>query len=221
MKNNFTFIFKTGIVSILMAILIFSCKKEESDIVVSGNVVDPQNGSVIAGAHVYLDGKILSGGIYNDNYSEIASTTTDASGHFELKTPWQVVSEYRIRVFKNNYFDNQSIVAAESIPKGGTYTNSFSLLPAAWVRLNINNVVGYNTDEIMYKYAQTPQSCMDCCTNQFLTGSGNYHAIYKCKAVGNKYNKFYWTVKRNDIINPFSDSVYCPAFDTTTLNISY
>lgn len=205
----------------ILSIVISSCKKEDETIVINGTVIDPQSGNPISGAKVYLDGKILSSGIYNDSYSEIASTTSDASGHYEISTKWQVVSSYRIRAFKNNYFDNQTIVPAESITKGTTYTSSLSLLPAAWVRLNINNVVGYSEDEIQYKFLGTPQMCNDCCNNQFLIGAGNYHTIYKCRAIGNKFNKFYWTVRRNGTTNPFTDSVYCAAFDTATLNINY
>lgn len=205
-----------------VAITIFSCKKEDDEnIIISGTVTNPQNGRVISGVNVYLDGKILDGGVFNDNYSEIASGTTDASGKFEIKTAYQVVSSYRIRAFKTNYFDASNIISSESIQKGSNYTNNLSILPAGWVRLNINNVVNLPGDEIHYKYAGTPQSCYDCCSNEYLIGTGNYHATYKCKVVGNSYSKFYWTVTRNGIINPFTDSVYCAAFDTTVFNLGY
>lgn len=204
------------------AITVFSCKKEDDEnIIVSGIVTNPQNGSPISGVNVYLDGKILNGGVYNDNYSGIASGTTDASGKFEIKTAFQVVSSYRIRTYKINYFDASNIISSESIQKGSAYTNNLSVLPVGWIRLNINNVVNWPNDEIHYKYTGTPQSCYDCCNNEYLIGIGNYHATYKCKVVGNTYSKFYWTVTRNGIINPFTDSVYCAAFDTAVLNIGY
>lgn len=207
---------------IAFTILIFSCKKEEDEnIIVSGTVVNPQNGSAVAGAKVYLDGKILNSGVYNDNYSEIASATSDASGKFEIKTAYQVASSYRIRTFKNNYFDVSNIVSSESIQKGSTYTANLSILPVGWVKLNINNVVNYADDEIQYRYASTPQSCYECCSNEYLIGIGSYHTTYKCKVVGNANSLFYWTVKRNGIINPFNQTLYCTAFDTTVLNINY
>ncbi len=220
MKRSLLLSYTLLVVSFI-TIFIGSCKKDDENIIVSGTVVDPQNGNPISGANVYLDGKILSSGIYNESYSEIASAITDASGHFEITTAWQVVSSYRLRAFKRNYFDSQTIVAAESISKGATYSTSLSLFPASWVRLNINNVVGYADDEIQYKFTSTPQSCADCCSNSFLIGSGNYHTAYKCRAVGNRYNKFYWTVRKNGVTNPFTDSVYCVAFDTATININY
>lgn len=206
---------------IFMAFALLSCKKDDEKITVTGTVVDPQSGNGISGVNVYLDGKILNSGIYNEDYSEIASATTDGSGNFKIETDWQVVSCYRIRAFKNNYFENQAVVPAESISKGQTYSTSLSMLPASWIRVNINNMVGYADDEIQYKFTSTPQTCMDCCHNSFLIGSGNYHAVYKCRAVGNRFNRFYWTVKRDGLTNPFADSVYCAAFDTTTLNINY
>jgi hypothetical protein len=55
-----------------------------------------------------------------------------------------------------------------------------------------------------------------------VVGNGaSYRASTKCRVIGNSYNKFYWTVLRNGIINPFADSVYCTAFDTAVLNINY
>jgi hypothetical protein len=204
-----------------LAVTLLSCKKDDDKIMVTGTVVDPQSGIGISGVNVYLDGKILNSGIYNEDYSEIASATTDGSGNFKIETAWQVVSCYRIRVFRNNYFENQLVVPAESISKGQTYTAALTMLPAAWIRVNINNMVGSADDEIQYKFTSTPQSCMDCCHNSFLIGSGNYHAVYKCRAVGNKINGFYWTVKRDGVTSPNADSVYCVAFDTTTLNINY
>ncbi len=207
---------------LFFGIFITSCKKEDKDsIIVKGTVINPKNNAPISGAYVYLDGKILSGGVYNDNYSEIASATSDAAGNFEINTPFQVVSAYRIRVFKNNYFDSSTNVPSDDITKGGTYTTSLSLLPAAWVKLNLNNVVNWPDDEINYRYTGAPESCIDCCNNQFLSGVGSYHTTYKCKLVGDGYAKFYWTVKRNGITNPFTDSVYCPSFDTAVINISY
>lgn len=207
---------------VALFLIINACKKEDKEnIIITGTVINPQNGSPISGAKVYLDGKILNGGVYNDNYSEIANATTDASGTFEIKTPYQVVSSYKIRAFKNNYFDYSKIIASESIEKGSTYSTTLSILPVSWVKLNINNVLNYSEDEIQYKYSGTPLSCFDCCSNQFLIGTGSYHTTYKCKVVGNQYNKFYWTVRRNGLTNPFTDSIYCAAFDTTVLNINY
>ncbi|MEI6346896.1 MAG: hypothetical protein WCP69_03010 [Bacteroidota bacterium] len=201
-----------------------SCKKEDADnIIIKGTVINPNTGSPIAGAYVYVDGSILSSGVYNENFTEIASGVTDASGQFEIKTAWQVVSRYRLRSFKTNYFDYTSILEAEAIPKGGTYNAAITILPAAWVRLNVTNIIGFdNNDQIQYKFASTPQSCTDCCSSQFMVGNGaSYRASTKCRVIGNSYNKFYWTVLRNGIINPFADSVYCTAFDTAVLNINY
>lgn len=221
MKRSLAFISSIIFALGLFAIILGSCKKDDNDIIVTGTVVDPQSGNGISGVNVYLDGKILNSGIYNEDYSEIASATTDGSGNFKIETTWQVVSCYRIRAFRNNYFENQFVVPAESISKGQTYSTSISILPAAWIKVNINNMVGWADDEIQYRFLDTNYSCMDCCHKSFLIGSGNYHTVYKCRAVGNKINGFYWTVKRDGITHPFADSVYCVAFDTTTLNINY
>lgn len=219
-KNKWTQ--KIFIIIILFAFFSTSCKKEDKDsTIVKGTVVNPKNNAPISDAKVYLDGKILSGGVYNDNYSEIASATSDASGNFEINTKFQLVSAYRIRTFKNNYFESSASIPSDKITKGGTYTTSLTLLPAAWVKLNINNVVNFADDEIQYRFASAPESCFDCCNNQFLVGVGSYHTTYKCRLPGDSYGKFYWTVKRSGVINPFTDSVYCVAFDTTVLNISY
>lgn len=212
----------TILLILIICFFIGSCKKENEDvIIVKGTVLNPKNNSPISGAKVYLDGKILNSGIYNDNYSEITSATSDAAGNFEINTPFQVVSGYRIRVFKNNYFENSTIVASDLIGKGDTYTTSLNLVPVAWIKVNLNNVVNWPDDEINYKFTGATQSCIDCCHNQFLQGVGNYHAIYKCKLIGDSYGRFYWTVKRDGATNPFADSVYCTAFDTTVLNINY
>jgi hypothetical protein len=223
MKIKYWFIF-ASIIFVILSFVSLSCKKDdENQIIVKGSITDPKTGSGIAGCSVYLDGKILSSGVYNDNFSEIASATTDGSGQFEIKTDWQVVSQYRIRAFKLNYFENSSLVSAESIPKGGTYSTTINISPVAWVRLNVTNIVGFNNDDqIQYKFASTPQTCFDCCGNQFIVGDGaTYSSTMKCKVIGNRYNKFYWTVRRNGDTNPFSDSIFCPSFDTTVKVINY
>lgn len=200
-----------------------ACKKEENQqITVKGTVTNLQSGSALSGAVVYLEGKLLNSGIYNNSFSVIASSTTNGSGQFEIKTDWQVVSQYRIRVYKLNHFETLSVVSAESIPKGSTYSTSFAISPIAWVRMNVRNAVGMADDEIQYKFSSTPQSCYDCCSNDYIVGTGaTYTNSYKCKVIGDRDNTFYWTVKRNGITTPSSSSRYCPAFDTTVLNIVY
>ncbi len=205
-------------------IFIISCKKDEDkEITVTGEIKDP-TGAAISGVRVSLQGTILSGGTYNTGFSEMAYATTDAGGKYEIKTKWQVVSKYRIIAIKTNFFDYKTELTSNTIPAGESYTNNILVYPIAWIKLNVVNTSGCDSNDVIsYRISSPPsQVGFDCCSNEYFIGKGQFFsAATKCKSIGNSNAIFEWSVQKSGAIHTYQHNMFCVAFDTTTFNLNY
>jgi len=214
------------IVSILISIIFLfsiSCKKEdEQKIRVYGQVKDPK-GIGISNVRISLQGTILSGGIFSTNFSEIAYSTTDANGNFDINTKWQTVDKYRIKASKTSYFDLKIDLNSNVIQANTEYYRNITLYSIAWLKLIVNNSSGWNDDDVIsYRYASNIQIGTDCWTNNWLVGNGQfYSAVHKYKANGDIYGVFEWNVQKMGATKFFKDSVFCIPCDTTVFVLNY
>ena len=217
--------FYFGLVLFFISFLLLetSCKKEEKKIKVWGYVADA-SGNKVSGVRVNLQGTLLEGGSYSSGFSDIASSTSNTSGNYDISTEWKVVYKYKIKLFKQNYFDNSYEYLANDIPSGAEVNKNLVIHPVAWIKIVVNNVNPYDdNDQISYKYDENePFNCYDCCNNSSIVGNGMlYSNVLVCKLKGNATAKVMWVVKKDNIIQSYSQNIFCNAFDTTEVSINY
>ncbi len=217
--------FYYGIMMFLISVLLLetSCKKEEKKIKVWGYVADA-SGNKVSGVKVNLQGTLLEGGSYSSGFSDIASANTNSIGNYEIITDWKVVDKYKIKLFKQNYFDNSFEYLASEIPSGAEVNKNLTMHPVAWIKIVVNNINPYDeNDQISYKYDNNETiNCFDCCNNSSIVGNGMlYSNILVCKLKGNATAKVSWVVKKDNVIQTYSQNVFCNAFDTTEVSINF
>lgn len=209
--------------SISFVLLETSCKKEEKKIKISGYVADAA-GNKVSGVKVNLQGTLLEGGSYSSGFSDIASSNTNSLGNYEILTEWKVVDKYKIKLFKQNYFDNSYEYLADDIPSGAEVSKNLIIHPVAWIKISVNNINPYDdNDQISYKYDNNETfNCFDCCNNSSVIGNGMiYSNVLICKLKGNANAKVSWVVKKDNQIQSYNQNVFCSAFDTTEVSINY
>ncbi|MCF8298405.1 MAG: carboxypeptidase-like regulatory domain-containing protein [Saprospiraceae bacterium] len=213
---------KTSLILILLIFISsFSCKKDDNKVKIKGNVYDPQLNQAVSGAYVSISSSKITGGVYNPNYVEITSTTTDASGNYEMEITIEKVGGYKLFINKDKYFENEVLITTEAMEANDTYSGTYDIYPEAWINLHVQNV-GFYYDEIKYHFAKGALQCSQCCNSEWVTGIGySYDETTNCRVHGNSYIEInYLTKKGNDTYNN-TDSVFCKVFETTNHEITF
>lgn len=203
--------------------MLLSCVDDTREITVSGDIFDPYTSQNVVGAKVVLSATLVQSGIYHSNFSQIAKATTDASGSYLMKFNVEKSSGYKISITQDNYFDYEEEITTDDMESDDIYPGNYELNPRATIILNVKNVTPKAMDDqIDFKYTNIIQTCKTCCNNELNTGIGPaYDTTLQCEVVGARYLKIYWTITKKGIQTYHSDSVFTPAFQTTTYNINY
>lgn len=211
------------VVILFIASGIPSCRKHKNTITINGHIYDPFSGSYVPSANITISSSTLSSGFYNPNYTDIATTTSDANGAFTFEFDQEKSGGYRFYIFKDNYFDNTVDVAEENIQPENIYTPTFEIYPSAYIKLHVKNNDPYDANDfIAYSYDVDNPGCIDCCNNSTIQRYGKtYDTTFKCKTFGSKKVHINWHVTKFSIDLAYFDSVYCAPFDTTFYEILY
>lgn len=208
---------------LLIFLLVTACGKNERYIQVSGKISDQGFNKAGDAVTVKLKSSKIESGVFNSNYTEVASAITDASGNFSMEVLVEKASGYRFLVSKTDYFESEIDVTTETFEKNETFTANYDIYPKAIIKLVVNNTSPQGLDdEIKYRFTDIEQECKTCCNNSTITGSGpDYSSTSECDVRGQKMFHINWVVSKKGNQNLYSDSIWVEAFKTTTYNINY
>lgn len=222
--NNFAIqilklLFSIGIIVCFSA----SCNKNERELKFYGSVFDSNQNKPMEGARIVLSGKNVEGGVYSPHFQEIASTTSDANGKFELTFEKKRTDSYKIYIFKNNYFSFEDIIPGSYFEAETSYEQNVILHPIGFITLNIKNQFpNSENDKIIFSFTNSVENCFDCCKNIEFEGLGTtFDTTFTCKFRGNKYAKIFYNVTKNNSTFVYVDSIFVEPFGTVTYNINY
>jgi hypothetical protein len=223
MKRRNIYILLILVISVSVIAGIASCKKNKNTITINGKIYDPNAGTYISGASITISSSKVSSGFYNSNYTDIATTTTDANGAFTFEFEQEKSAGYRFYITKDNYFDNTIDIPDADIQPENVYAPTFEFYPEGYLKLHVKNSSPYNADDyIGYYYDITNINCVDCCTNTVFKGYGKtYDTTYTCKAYGNNNVQVNWHVTKFGMDVAYADTIFCAPFDTTFFEILY
>ncbi len=211
------------ITSLSLVFTYSSCKKDKKIIKISGSIYDPNTKAYVQGAHITISASKITDGFYNSNYTDIASTTSDAIGVFSFEFDKDKTAGYRFYVYKDKYFDVTKDVNDDDIVAGITYNPQLNIYPEGYISMHVKNNVPINSNDfIAYSYTSGIVQCLGCCTNTTFKGYGTlYDTIIRCKTYGNQDVKVNWHVTKfgNDLA--YSDTLKTIAFDTTFYQLYY
>lgn len=208
---------------LIPAMLLCSCKKKQHELVMQGRVYDPNTNAYVEGATVVLSASGIESGIFNSNYAEVATATTDASGNFTFNFTEDKVAGYRINVSKNRYFGYTEDINSDEIVSGTPYTPVYNIYPEGFVKLEVENFIAFDSsDHIIYSFSSGYAGCEGCCDNTLLHGYGSdFHDTLICMTHGNQQIGVTWSVTKNNLTTLHNGTFYCNAFDTVYYKINY
>lgn len=211
------------VIVVLFCLLLFStCKKDDLELFISGNVNDPNLMVSVPGAQVVLSGQELSGGTFNTTFSTQASTTADGNGHFELRFERKTIANYRITVRKDLYHDSNVEFSGDAVKPDEEFRQDVELLPQAWLNMHLrnSNPVDMN-DRVSYRMLDDALPCL-CCNTETVTALGTQvDTAWTCAHQGQTWFHFWYEVEKDGNTQAFGDSVFLQPFDTTFHQIDF
>jgi hypothetical protein len=202
---------------------ITSCNKDKNLVSIDGTVTDPNTGINVEGATVVFSCTKITDGVYNSGYTEVARTTTDASGKFYFEMEEERASGYRIALSKPGYFSTVTDISGTNLVAGTPYSQIFQIFPVGYIKLHVTNFTPVNSDDIVsYTFSSGWLGCYECCDNTLRFGYGEDVDVWlKCKTYGNQNVTISWNVTKNFNTMAYNANVYCIANDTVTYQIFY
>lgn len=207
----------------VLSFAVVSCKKKPHTLSVRGSVFDPNQNIAVANAQVTLSSSKIVSGVYNSNYQDISTVTTDGSGNFSIDFPEEKTAGYRFYITKTNYFSALIDVNTDEITPDDIYAPTYTIYPEAYLKIHVKNTSPFdNMDFVSYKFTAGVFDCNQCCTNTTFKGYGmTYDSIVKCKTRGSMNATVNWVITKNNIQSAFFQNIYCTPFDTSFFDINY
>lgn len=210
--------------SLLIVAALSSCNKEtDGNLIIQGKVSDSRNGAAVGNVEVTLKQQLLEGGSFNSNYVTAVQGNTASSGNYELEFERENAAGYRVELEKDGYFSKRYDINPDNIKPGNPYTRNGTLTSRATLHLRLFNDVPFNNnDRVRFRHLNANFDDCPCCTNDFIVLEGtDVDSIISCDLHGDFQIKYVWEVTKNDTTITYVDSLFCPAFMETGLEIGY
>lgn len=207
----------------LVAVAVFSCKKDPKTISISGTVTDPYQNISVSGVKVTLQANGIVEGVYNSSYITLNTYTTDASGRFEFTVDESAYDSFRFSFLKDGYYSMQKVVSAGSISPEEPYDGNFDFSSEATVKVHIQNATPFDdNDKLIAYFENNPISSFDCCSSTPVNYIGmSIDTVFYCKSVGAFDLRFFKSLLKNNVQTYQTTIVHTLPGDTVSLEVLY
>jgi hypothetical protein len=218
MKLKHTF---TLLAFVLIAIA--SCKKDKRNVhILKGNVTDGRTGSGLGGCFVEVEQQVLSDGTFGGVYNSAATGSSGSSGEYYLEWERENMVEVRLVVERDDYIERTVNLNPDSFNPDEAVTQNVELYPEAYVQVDIaRSVAGANSDHFDFRFDNANFDCV-CCNNNWKSIAGaNADTTFSCRLYGDTWLKFKKQILTQDIDTLITDSIFCPRFQTSNIQIDW
>lgn len=211
----------------LIAVLFLAClscqKSEIETIRMHGHVTNARTLDALGSVTLILQSAVLEGGVFHNNYTDVATAVSDASGSYSFETETKKAVKYRVIVSAPGYFGASSEFDPFEITDEESYAADFSIEPSSSLDLAIANVNPWDAnDQITWSLSGLFMACAECCGSSIQKGEGPAFTLSdQCLVIGEQWLGISWTVTRNSNTKHYSDSVWMNSFDTIPYSIQY
>ena len=207
-------------------ILLFSnCNKDEegSNTVIFGKIKDARSGVVASNVSVKFLIQGIVDGVFNNNFQQVYSTTTDGSGNYRVEFEKGTPSVYRFEIEGEGYFFSQQDYNPDQFSSDSDNEFDLELDSQAWLKLRIvNEGTVSGGDQIVISLTTMNNDCQECCQDGVFEFEGAADFTSFCQAFGNSIASVDGIITDPfGGITEYTDQVQLQAMDTTELLVSY
>jgi hypothetical protein len=202
------------LVVILSIPLLFACKKEKANFVITGKITDNTFKTQLINTEV----KLYEISIKNSYETLAQTTTTDANGNYSFTVVRDPIEKYILVCEKKNYFSLRETIQFSSLSIKENNIRNYGVTAQSWVKIRFKKNPTSEPISIRYLPQEGKKFCSQCCSNteQQLYQVTDTSLI--CINDGNtNYSIYYWIMNTN--LEGLSE-INTPPFDTTEMLIS-
>lgn len=207
--------------ALLSIIFLYQCRKEKAEYSLQGKVTDARTGAGLNGAAVNVQKKVVSGSTYSGAYAAATNTTSDGAGNYSMTWERENFAALKVVASYPQFIQKEIELNVSNFSVGTPYQQNLALYPEAFIEMNITNILpSASADLLSFTFVNANFDC-SCCKNGYRYFNGAIDTTFSCKLYGDQWLKYQSTFDLGGQDSVVVDSVWCPAFQTTAVTITY
>lgn len=211
-----------SILFFIMLLAGLSCKKDTTvDYSVRGKITDADEGNSLEGVSVSVEKQSVQNGVYGNTYQNAFTTASASDGSYSGSWPRENFAALRLLARKSGYIQAEIPLNVDEFERNRSITQDVQLYKEAFTTFRFTHSDGVDSDRISFTFLNANFNC-NCCSNGWKTWqAANLDTAFTCRIYGNRWLKYQVLTQVGFIDSSYVDSIYCPAFVTTSHDIHY
>jgi len=212
------------IASAMVAALVCGCCRTDcaNTYIIEGTVVEQATGLPCVGFEVEIEEQVLENGVLNGFFETAGSTTTDEAGFFTISFPRKSALEYRLRVNEEGWFGISHGINPDDFAPDIAVHIDVEAVPRAELSVHITNQTpSAELDKLRFRFTEDFNQYTTCGTEWMVFEGPSTDTIFNCILPGNEWMPYLYIDQSGEEDLAITDSVFCVAFGTTTLDITF
>ena len=207
---------------LLLPILFGHCRQREFTLSISGFVSDSVFGGNLGDVTLVLEMQVLEGGVFNSTFQSVGTASTSDGGHYVFSFERENVIEYRILTLKDGYIDQEFRIDPEDLTPDEVFNLDLEIIPKATFGVHLFSAFPSNEfDSITFKNLAVDFDCICCNSEDRVFVGTEVDTTLSCNLYGESWIKYFVEIEKDTAFHSYIDSLYCPAFEVTTLELPY
>jgi len=211
------------IATVIVTVLVCGCCRTDcaNTYIIEGTVVEQATGFPCVGFDVKIEEQVLENGVLNGFFETAGTTTTDDAGFFTISFPRKSALEYRLRVNEEGWFViSQGINPDDFSPDIPVHIDLEAVPSALSVHIT-NQTPSAELDKLRFRFTEDFKQYTTCGTEWMVFEGPSTDTLFNCILPGNEWMPYLYIDQSGEEDLAVSDSIFCAAFGTTTLEITY
>ena len=218
MKNNYI------VATVIIAILINGCCRNDcaNTYIIEGTVQEQATGLPCVGFEVEMEEQVLENGVLNGYFETAGSSKTDEAGFFTIAFPRKSALSYRVGVNEEGWFGILEDINPDDFSPEIPVHIDLEAVPRAELNVHIiNQAPSAELDKIRFRFTEDFNQYTTCGTDWFVFAGPLTDTIFNCTLPGNEWMPYQHIDQSGEEDIAIADSIFCVAFETTTLEITF
>ena len=212
------------IATVIVTVLVCGCCRTDcaNTYIIEGTVVEQATGFPCVGFDVKIEEQVLENGVLNGFFETAGTTTTDDAGFFTITFPRKSALEYRLRVNEEGWFVISQGINPDDFSPDIPVHIDLEAVPSAALSVHITNQTpSAELDKLRFRFTEDFKQYTTCGTEWMVFEGPSTDTLFNCILPGNEWMPYLYIDQSGEEDLAVSDSIFCAAFGTTTLEITY
>mgnify|MGYP001029140818 FL=1 len=212
------------IATAIVTVVVSGCCRNDcaNTFIIEGTVMEKATGLPCIGFDIEMEEQVLENGVLNGFFETAGTTTTDDAGFFTISFPRKSALEYRLRVIEEGWFGITQDINPDDFSPDIPLHVELESVPSAAISVHIaNQAPSAELDKLRFRFTEDFNQYTTCGTDWMVFEGPSIDTLFNCILPGNVWMPYLYIDQSGEEDLAISDSVFCVAFETTTLEITY